>query len=175
MQYLRQFGWVLCAAASMASPQQASASGTLLEIPEGPPCYKFAPQKVTISPPPHVYTFAGTCDLVHTRLALPIIVPFTAVGTFDPATGKTTEDINVPAPAINQPSRPYGHFLVSMRCAADPWRDQNVKCDQSCRFGQSTWKRLCAPPESSRGLCAVADCIDYRLHQLYSTSLYRIS
>ena len=85
---------------------------------------------MTFSPAPFTYVFGGICNLIHTRLSVPVDVPWTGVGTYDPSTGKTTEDINVPAPAINQPSRPYGRFLASMHCSADPWLNANVTCDQ---------------------------------------------
>jgi hypothetical protein len=121
---------LLCVVANLASPQPTSASGTLLEISPDDACLNQSPQKVTFSPAPFTYVFGGICNLIHTRLSLPVNVPWTGVGTYDPTTGKTTEDINVPAPAINQPSRPYGRFLASMHCLADPWQDANVKCDQ---------------------------------------------
>ncbi len=53
------------------------------------------------------------------------------MGTYDPPTGQTKEDIIVPAPRIDQPSRPYGRFLVTMHCSnADPWLFSGVTCDQ---------------------------------------------
>ncbi len=122
-------GLAFCLMMSMATPQGAWASGRLLTI-EEEYCYKFALQKVILSPTPSTYLFTGTCDLAHTRLLLPVKVTYTTVGRYDPTNGNTTEEISVPPPAINEPSRPYGRFFASMRCAADPWRDRNVKCDQ---------------------------------------------
>ena len=111
-------------------PHHVSASGYILDLGPDNFCYKKAPHKVTFAPPPFTYVFTGTCNMLHTRAQLPVDVPWTVVGTYDPATGKTTEDINVPPPTISQPSRPYGRFLATMRCAADPWRDPRVLCDQ---------------------------------------------
>lgn len=142
MRYFWLFNLVLCVVLTVASPQGASGKHTVLILPDNPDyCWKFAPQKVTLSPLPITYAFTGTCNLVRTRLALPITVPFTAVGTYDPTNGKTTEEINVPAPKISEPSRPYGRFSASMRCNIDPWLnskrlnqapyvDPNVQCDQ---------------------------------------------
>ncbi len=121
---------LLCLLLSIASPPNVLGSGTLLEIGPDDACLHQTPQRVTFSPAPFTYVFAGVCNLIHTRLSLPVNVPWTGVGTYDPTTGKTTEDINVPAPAISQPSRPYGRFLASMHCSADPWQDAHVKCDQ---------------------------------------------
>lgn len=129
MRYVWLTNLMLCAVLNVTSPQGALAKGTLLDA-DPVYCVKIIPQKVTFSPAPPAYSFTGTCDLAHTRLYLPIQVPYTAVGTYDPTTGNTTEDINVPAPAINQPSRPYGRFFTSMRCPADPWRTRQVLCDQ---------------------------------------------
>ena len=130
MKHICLIGLVLCVLLYMALPPRALASGTLLEISPDDACLHQTPQRVTFSPAPFTYVFGGICNLVHTRLSLPVNVPWTGVGTYDPVTGKTTEDINVPAPAISQPSRPYGRFLASMHCSADPWLDANVKCDQ---------------------------------------------
>lgn len=104
--------------------------GTLLEIGPDDPCYyKQAFRKATFTPARYTYEFTGTCDLVHTRLALPTRVPWTAVGTYDPPSGATTEVITVPAPAISEPSRPYGQFRASLRCVNDPWLlQQDPKC-----------------------------------------------
>lgn len=130
MRILLIFALLFCVVLSIASPSRVLGSGTLLEIGPDDACLHQTPQRVTFSPAPFTYVFAGICNLVHTRLSLPVNVPWTGVGTYDPTTGKTTEDINVPAPAISQPSRPYGRFLASMHCSADPWQDANVKCDQ---------------------------------------------
>jgi hypothetical protein len=110
--------------------RQLWASGTLLELPDGDFCYKQAFRKATFTPARYTYEFAGTCDLAHTRLALPLTVPWTAVGTFDPASGATTEVFTIPPPAISQPSRPYGEFRASLRCVNDPWLglQENPQC-----------------------------------------------
>ncbi|GKS57227.1 hypothetical protein YTPLAS18_07540 [Nitrospira sp.] len=110
------------------SPSSVLASGILL--PPTDPCLNKAPQNVNFSKVPRTYIFTGTCNLMQTRLAVNVDVPWTGVGTYDPATGKAAEDIIVPPPTISQPSRPYGRFLATMHCAADPWLDANVKCDQ---------------------------------------------
>lgn len=129
MRYAWLFFLVMSTALNLTSPQSVSASGTLLEV-QGNDCYQFVLQKATFSPVPFTYAMTGTCDLVQTRLKIPTKVPYTATGTYDPRNGKATEDINVPAPTIQEPSRPYGRFFASMHCNADPWQDRNVKCDQ---------------------------------------------
>ena len=35
----------------------------------------------------------------------------------------------MPAPRIDEPSRPYGHFQATMHCSSDPWLNPNIKCD----------------------------------------------
>src|SRR5712692_7728047 len=84
--------------------------GTILELADDDFCYKQAFRKATFTPARYTYEFAGTCDVVQTRAALPKTVPWTAVGTYDPASGATTEVFTIPPPAISEPSRPYGEF-----------------------------------------------------------------
>jgi hypothetical protein len=129
MRYLLLFNLVLAAALTIMFPHSASASGAF-GAPEDDACLPITLQKVTVAPV--TYTFSGVCNLAHTRLALPIKVPYTAIGTYDAATGKTIEDLNIPPPPISEPSRPYGRFYATMHCAADPWRNpaENLKCDQ---------------------------------------------
>ena len=107
----------------------ADAKGTVLELPPDDPCYSLSFRKATFTPAPYKYEFAGTCNLVHTRAAFPITVSWTAVGTYDPATGATTEVITVPPPLISEPSRPYGEFRASLHCVNDPWRAKAPQCD----------------------------------------------
>lgn len=139
---MRYIGWFIlmgCMLLSQAPLQSVSASGILLEVAPDPACSDIRPKTVTYSANRYTYKFEGTCNLVHTRARLPIQIPFTVVSTYEPSTGKTTDDIDVPAPAINQPSRPYGHFYSTMRCNIDPWlylkpTNQppytNIQCDQ---------------------------------------------
>ena len=104
MRYVWPSNLVLFIVLTFFAPHFAFPSGTILKI-EDDACAPLTLKSVTLAPV--TYTFTGVCNLVHTRLALPITVPYTVIGTFDPITGKTTEDINLPPPAINQPSRPY--------------------------------------------------------------------
>lgn len=105
-----------------------SSCGTLLEVAPDV-CGPGMPRKATFTPVRNTYEFAGVCDLVTTRRYLPTKIPWTAVGTYDPATGTTTEVITIPPPAISEPSRPYGEFRASLRCVSDPWLGlQNPQC-----------------------------------------------
>ncbi|HEY3197536.1 MAG TPA: hypothetical protein VGJ57_05950 [Nitrospirales bacterium] len=128
MRNVLLFSLLLTVVLTITSPPSVLASGSFGEEADNNACNPFTLQKVTVAPV--TYSFTGICNLVHTRLAVPVKVPYTAIGTYDPATGKTTEDINVPAPAINEPSRPYGRFSSSMHCATDPWRDGQGNCNE---------------------------------------------
>lgn len=103
-------------------------SGELLPV-DDHGCYGDGPQNVTFTPTRYTYVSAGQCTLAHTRLNLNVTVHWTGVGTYDPRSGQTAEDIIVPAPRIDEPSRPYGHFQAVMHCSSDPWLNPGVKCD----------------------------------------------
>jgi hypothetical protein len=92
-------------------------------------CYGVDPSNITFTSARFTYVFTGSCHLLQTRANLPVVVPWTGVGTYDPPTGHTAEDIIVPAPRIDQPSRPYGRFQATMHCSRDPWLNPDVKCD----------------------------------------------
>jgi hypothetical protein len=94
-------------------------------------CYGGDPKNATFTTTRYTYVFTGSCLLTHTRLNLDVSVPWTGVGTYDPPSGRAAEDIIVPAPRIDQPSRPYGRFLAVMHCSSDPWLNSNVKCDHN--------------------------------------------
>lgn len=128
MKSARVLGLSLFLGAALAARQEAAGSGTLLEV-ESAGCYGAAPKSVTFTPARTSYVFGGACDLAHTRLHLPITVPWTGTASYEPATGRAIEDITVPAPLISQPSRPYGRFQASMHCPVDPWVNVNVICD----------------------------------------------
>jgi hypothetical protein len=145
MRYLVLFNVALFVVLTGASPQHASAKGTPLIIADDV-CTVPIPSAATFSTDLHKYTLTGTCNLVHTSLRLPIQVPYTAMNAYNPKTGETWEDINVPPPAINQPSRPYGRFQSKMRCNVDPWlnakiqyQDPNIKCDQIQTTATPPW------------------------------------
>jgi hypothetical protein len=118
----------LCFFAGMGSPRISFGSGELIPASDLG-CYGAGPANVNFTPTRYTYVFSGSCYLLQTRLNLPVTVPWTGVGNYDPTTGQSSEDIIVPAPRIDQPSRPYGRFLASMHCSADPWLNPNMKCD----------------------------------------------
>ncbi len=124
------FSLTLCLWLGFGLPPDASGSGELVGY-DDPGCYDAGALKnATFTPARFTYVFAGTCDLAITRLNLPTKVPWTGVGTYDPPTGQTKEDIIVPTPRLDQPSRPYGRFQATMHCNADPWLNPNITCDQ---------------------------------------------
>ncbi len=124
------FGLALCLWLGFGLAPDASGSGILLPGYD-PPCIDRSQiQQATFTPARFTYVFTGSFPLAITRLNLPTKAPWTGVGTYEPATGQTHEDIIVPAPRIDQPSRPYGRFLVTMHCNADPWLNPYIKCDQ---------------------------------------------
>ncbi|MFO0730997.1 MAG: hypothetical protein U0361_08395 [Nitrospiraceae bacterium] len=110
-------------------PSAAQAKGELISF-NDPNCYGSEPKNATFVATRYTYVFTGSCDLAQTRLAIRVSVPWTGVGTFDPATGQAAEDIIVPAPKISEPSRPYGRFKATMHCSVDPWLNPTVQCDQ---------------------------------------------
>lgn len=119
---------VLCFVLGAAWSQDVRGSGELLSV-DDHSCYGSGPKNVTFTPTRFTYVFSGSCTLTHTRLNLDVTAPWTGVGTYDPPTGHTAEDIIVPAPRIDQASRPYGRFQATMHCPADPWLNPNVTCD----------------------------------------------
>jgi hypothetical protein len=120
---------VMAACLNVRLVPEASGSGELIFAPDTG-CYGGPPKNVTFTPARFTYVFTGSCTLLQTRANLPVEVPWTGVGTYDPPTGRTAEDIIVPAPRIDQPSRPYGRFQATMHCSRDPWLNPDVKCDQ---------------------------------------------
>ncbi|HJT21152.1 MAG TPA: hypothetical protein VJ746_11815 [Nitrospira sp.] len=130
MRKLSPFGLMLCLCLSIASPQATSGSGVLQQPDEHGCSDAGDPKNVTFTPTRFTYVFAGTCTLTQTRGNLDVTVPWTGVGTYDPPTGRTAEDIIVPAPRIDQPSRPYGRFQATMHCSRDPWLNPDIKCDR---------------------------------------------
>jgi hypothetical protein len=129
MRLIRVLGLALPLGVALVASRDVSASGDLLTI-AADECYGAAPKSVTFTPTKTSYTFGGACDLTQTRAHLPITVPWTATASYEPATGRAIEDIIVPPPLISQPSRLYGTFHSSMHCAADPWVNASVTCDQ---------------------------------------------
>lgn len=113
---------------NLALSNSALAKGELVGG-NGIGCYGSEPKNATFTATRYTYIFSGSCTLLQTRYDIKGSVPWTGVGTYDPATGQATEDILVPAPRTDQPSRPYGRFQASMHCSADPWLNPNVKCD----------------------------------------------
>ncbi len=120
---------VPCLWLSIAFSKEARGSGELIPA-DDHGCYGNGPATVTFTETRFTYVSAGDCYLTQTRLNLDVTVHWTGVGTYDPRTGQTAEDIIVPAPRIDQPSRPYGRFQASMRCSRDPWLNPDVKCDR---------------------------------------------
>jgi hypothetical protein len=122
--------WALCLGLTLnlTSSTSVLAKGELVGGP-GIGCYGGEPKNATFTATRYTYIFSGSCTLLQTRYDIKGSVPWTAVGTYDPATGQAAEDILVPAPRTDQPSRPYGRFQASMHCSADPWLNPNVKCD----------------------------------------------
>ncbi|ODT46349.1 MAG: hypothetical protein ABS70_01000 [Nitrospira sp. SCN 59-13] len=114
---------------TLFSPSGAQAKGDLVGSGD-PNCFGSEPKNATFVATRYTYIFSGSCNLAQTRLAIRVSVPWTGVGTFDPATGQAAEDILVPPPKISEPSRPYGRFKATMRCSADPWLNPTVQCDQ---------------------------------------------
>lgn len=124
-------GFVFCFLIVLGA-RDTFASGEFLHLPETDPdygCYGRAPQSATFTNQKSTYVFTGKCDLLRTRLNLRTTAPWTGTGTYEPATGRTTEDIIVPAPRLDEPSRPYGRFQAAMRCSADPWLTTKLTCD----------------------------------------------
>jgi len=116
----------------LAWVHDASGSGVIVDIQSIPQdvCRDSTLTAYSFASTPFTYRFSGNCYLLNTRYALPITVPWTGVGTFDPASGKVTEEINIPEPTAAQPSRPYGRFTASMHCGGkDPWREATA-CGQ---------------------------------------------
>lgn len=111
----------------LVTPCTLLGSGDLLWVGDRE-CYGHLPQKATFGSTLSTYQFSGKCDLYQTRLNLPTTAPWTGTGTYEPATGRTTEDVIVPAPRIDEPSRPYGRFQATMHCIADPWLTTHLKC-----------------------------------------------
>ncbi len=108
----------------------ASGSATFGSAPEDPNCMGAAPQNADFKTIPYTYVFTGVCDLTITRLQIPTKVIWTGVGRYNPTNGQSFEDIIVPAPRIDEPSRPYGRFTATMHCKTDPWLNPSIKCDQ---------------------------------------------
>src|SRR5713226_6633327 len=130
MQRILIFTWAVCLWLSCTVPDRVLASGELVAGNDYG-CWGPGPQNPNpFTPAKFTYVFAGSCALAQTRLNLDVSVPWTGVGNYEPATGNTSEDIIVPAPRIDQPSRPYGRFIVTMHCGGDPWLNQNVTCDR---------------------------------------------
>ncbi len=131
MRKLWPIALALCLWLTIAPPRDAWGSGELLPVDPVPDCYGDGPKNATFTPARSTYSFAGSCPLTlaQTRANLPVTVPWTGVGTYDPPTGSTTEDIDVPAPRPDQPSRPYGHFHTTMHCSSDPWLNPTIRCD----------------------------------------------
>lgn len=120
--------WALSVWSTFAPPNAANASGELVPG-DDHGCYGDGPQNATFTSTRFTYVSAGYCTLARTRLNLDVTVHWTGVGNYDPRNGQTTEDIIVPAPRIDEPSRPYGHFQAAMHCARDPWLNPDMKCD----------------------------------------------
>lgn len=118
----------LCLCLSLTLPYGALGSGELIPA-DDHGCYGNGPENATFTPTRFTYVSAGYCTLTHTRLNLDVTVHWTGLGNYDPRTGQTAEDIIVPAPRLDQPSRPYGHFQAVMHCSRDPWLNPDVKCD----------------------------------------------
>lgn len=118
----------LCLWLSAIVPHEALGSGELIPG-DDHGCYGDEPKNANFTSTRFTYVFTGSCQLAHTRLNFDVSVPWTGVGTYDPPIGQAKEDIIVPAPRIDQPSRPYGRFLAVMHCSADPWLNPYVKCD----------------------------------------------
>jgi len=117
---------IVCFAFVLARIHDVSASGVIVNIGSIPQdvCRDSTLTAYSFASTPFTYRFSGNCYLLNTRYALPITVPWTGVGTFDPVSGKVTEEINIPEPTAAQPSRPYGRFAASMHCGGkDPWRE----------------------------------------------------
>ncbi|HJT21151.1 MAG TPA: hypothetical protein VJ746_11810 [Nitrospira sp.] len=119
---------VPCLWFSVTFPQSAQGSGELIGV-QASACYGNGPQSATFTPTRYTYASTGDCDLAQTRLNLPVTVHWTGSGTYDPPTGRASENIIVPPPRIDQPSRPYGQFQAVMHCAKDPWLNVDVTCD----------------------------------------------
>jgi len=105
-------------------------SASFGSAPDDPNCMGAAPQSADFKTVPYTYVFTGVCDLTITRLQIPTKVIWTGVGRWDPTKGQAFEDIIVPAPRIDEPSRPYGRFTATMHCNADPWLNPSMKCNQ---------------------------------------------
>jgi len=118
----------ICVGLTISLPYGAYGSGVLI-APDDHGCYGNGPATATFTETRFTYVSDGNCSLTHTRLNLDVTVHWTGVGTYDPRTGQAGEDIIVPAPRIDQPSRPYGRFQAAMHCSRDPWLNPNVKCD----------------------------------------------
>ena len=127
MRKLLPTSFALCLWLTVALPHVMFGSGHLDGY-DDHGCSAGDPKNATFTSTRFTYVFAGTCLLTQTRANLDVTVPWTGVGTYDPPTGHTAEDIIVPAPRIDQPSRPYGRFQATMHCSADPWLNPNIKC-----------------------------------------------
>ena len=129
MKRILVLGFVVCFCFSLKFPPFASGSADFGAGGDDPNCIGAAPQSADFKSVPYAYTFTGVCDLALTRLNLPVRVIWTGVGRWDPTKGQAFEDIIVPAPRIDEPSRPYGRFTATMHCNADPWLNPNITCD----------------------------------------------
>jgi len=136
MRRLSLWAAAVCFTFILASVREASGSGVIVDIQSVPQdvCRDSTLTTYSFASTPFTYRFSGNCYLLNTRYALPITVPWTGVGTFDPVSGKVTEEINIPEPTAAQPSRPYGRFTASMHCGGkDPWREA-AACGQIALF-----------------------------------------
>lgn len=124
------FSLALCLWFSLRFPSHVSASADFGAGPEPPTCMGSPPKTANFASLPYSYGFTGTCDLSITRLAFPFTVVWTGTGNYDPRNGQTYEQIVIPAPRIDEPSRLYGTFTVRMHCSADPWLTPSIRCDQ---------------------------------------------
>lgn len=130
MNTLRDWKWLLLFWLIGSTPPVVWGSGDFLPLDE-PECYGGLPKKASFTAATsawHTYSFSGKCGLLHTRLHLQTFAPWTGTGTYNPATGQTTEDVVVPAARLDEPSRPYGRFQTTMHCASDPWLTIKIKC-----------------------------------------------
>ena len=107
-----------------------------------PYCYGKTLESAASTARKSTYVFMEECDLPRTRLNQPATVVWRGIGTYEPGTGGTTEDIVIFAPRLDESSRPYGRFQAMMRCIADPWLTVNSTCDGIVAIADTPMNRL---------------------------------
>ena len=88
------------------------------------------------------YVFMEKCVLQETRFNQSTTILWRGIGMYEPATGRTTENIVVLAQRPDEPVRAYGRFQAMMRCPADPWLTTTSTCNDIVATGDGPLHRM---------------------------------